>query len=121
MDLPAFLALPPGLIVGMIVLGPLLRWGIAIWTVAKERRRDPAHRSAWRIPVVVLLHSGPWFAIVAGGFAWFILSKPHHAAWNWFFGGALLAPLVFGFYAWKLLKMRKARLKAAQQQPTSVK
>ncbi|HEY3644469.1 MAG TPA: hypothetical protein VGM16_03950 [Gammaproteobacteria bacterium] len=112
MDLPDFLTAPLGLMLGMTVLSPVLRWGFSIWTVVTERRRDPAHRSRWRIVAVALLHSGPWFAIAAGTFAWFMLSRPHTPAWDWFFGGALLAPVIFGLSAARMLKRgRVNRLK----------
>ena len=111
MDLPAFLAAGPGFLLGMMVLSPVLRWGLAIWVVAKERQRDPVHRSRWRIVATVLLHSGPWFAVATGTFTWFILSRPHAEGWDWGFGGALLSPLIYVFYARKLLKLQRARLK----------
>ena len=113
MDLPGFLATPPGVLFGMIVLGPVLRWGLSIWTVTVERRRDLAHRSRWRIVAVTLLHSGPWFVIAAGIFAYFVLSRPRASAWEWFFGGALLAPVLFGLNAARILKrLRQNKLKA---------
>jgi hypothetical protein len=115
MDLPAFLAAAPGFLLGMIVIGPMLRWGASIWVVTKEQRRDPAHRSRWRIVAAVLLHSGPWFGVGAGVFAYFILSRPHGDAWYWFFGGALLSPLVFGLYIWRFLRLRRARSKIDQR------
>lgn len=114
MDLPVFLAAAPGFLFGMTVIGPVLRWAVSIWVVAKERQRDPAHRSRWRIVAAVLLHSGPWFAVAMTAFVWFILSRPHAEGWDWFFGGALLSPLVLGLYMWRFFKLRQAKLKASQ-------
>lgn len=111
MDLPNYLAAIPGLFFGMLVLGPLLRWALALWTVVKEQRRDTQHRSLWRIVPVLFLSSGPWLLSAAIIFTHYMLRPPRADAWNWFFGAALCAPLVFLITIYSMLsKVRKKKL-----------
>jgi hypothetical protein len=111
MDDLSLFAGPGGFFIGMLVWSRILRWGLSLWTVAKERQRDPVHRSRWRIVAAVLLHSGPWTlaALVTGTVL--VFRSPHAHAWNVFFYGLLASALFQGvMMAWILRRIRKRKV-----------
>lgn len=114
MDFLKYFALLPGLMLGMLVVSRLFRWGYSLWSVVEERNRDPVHRSLWRIPAILLLDSGPWLFVAASAFAYFVLRSGHAEAWNWFFGGTLLASLILGLTVYRVFRrVRRAKQKGA--------
>ena len=110
MDDPSVLAAPLGFIIGMFVWSRVLRWALSIWTVNKERARDPSHRSRWRVAATVLLNSGPWTLAAMIVLAALMLTRPHAPGWNYFFYG-VLASLAFQglFMAWFFRKWKAKR------------
>ena len=110
MDDLSLLAGPGGFVIGMLVWSRLLRWGLVLWTVAKERQRDPAHRSRWRLVAAALLNSGPWTLAALVTVTVLVFRSPHAPAWNTFFYG-MLASLIFQglVMAWIARKIRKRK------------
>jgi|GEM_PF-6995114 len=116
MDVALLLSGFGGFMVGLTIWPRVVRWLHSLWTVSTERRRNPAHRSAWRLVAVVLLHSGPWMLAVLIVMAVLILPSPHAAGWNVFFYGFLVG---IGFMAvvaaWLVRKVMKKRAQLAAQ------
>ena len=96
MDIVPFLTGFAGFMAGLLVLGRVIRWVYTLRTVSQERKRDPAHRSRWRLVAAALLDSGPWMFAVLLVMSVVILPKPHQAGWNTFFYGVLASLLVQG-------------------------
>ncbi|HSN18578.1 MAG TPA: hypothetical protein VLV87_10265 [Gammaproteobacteria bacterium] len=110
MDDLSILAAPGGFFIGMLVWSRVLRWTLSIWTVNKERARDPSHRSKWRVAATVLLNSGPWTLAALIVLAVLILLRPHAPAWNAFFYGVLASAAFQGiFMAWFIRKWKARR------------
>jgi threonine/homoserine/homoserine lactone efflux protein len=108
MDNFSIFAAAGGFVLGMLVWSRVLRWGLTIWTVNKERARDPAHRSRWRVAATVLLNSGPWTFAALIVMAALILPRPHVPAWNIFFYGVLASlGLQALMMVWMVSKMRR--------------
>ena len=82
-----------GFFVCMMVWIRVVRWVYSVWLVTRERRRNTAKRSVFRIIATLLLSSGPWALVLFVGFTIYNLSRSHNAAWNWFIVGALFALL----------------------------
>jgi len=110
MDDPSLLLAPAGFFLGMLVSSRIFRWALAVWTVAKERQRDPAHRSHWRIVAAALLDSGPWTLAAFVTVTILVYRSPHAHGWNILFYG-LLAGLVFQglMMAWMLRRLQKRK------------
>jgi hypothetical protein len=112
MDNLSIFAGTAGFFVGLLLCSRVTRWALSLWVVSKERQRDPAHRSRWRIVATVLLNSGPW--ILAGFVALTVLvfRSPHVHAWNGFFCGVLVGLLLQGtmiaWFMWRIHNKRKA-------------
>lgn len=85
-----------GFFLGLIVTQMAVRWALAIVVVLEKRwtyDEEPRQRRTllWALPIVLLLHSGPWAIAVVTLVVFEFLSVPHSAGWNWFFGGFLLS------------------------------
>ena len=114
MDDLSILAAPAGFFVGMLVCSRILRWILSVWTVTRERKRDPSHRSRWRIVAAVLLHSGPWTFMVLVTVTVLVFRSPHVPAWNTFFYGLLASVLFQGLMmAWISRRIRKKKAAGA--------
>lgn len=110
-NLSIFLA-PIGFFIGMFVWSRVLRMGMSVWTVAKERGRDPTHRSRWRVGATLLLNSGIWTLAALIILADLILVRPHAPAWDMFFYGVLASVFFQGLIVlWMARKMKKRRTK----------
>ena len=116
MDVTLLLAGFGGFMVGLTTWPRVVRWIHSLWTVIQERRRDPAHRSRWRLFTVVALHSGPWMLAVLIGLAVLILPSPHAYGWNAFFYGFLAGIIFMALVAiWLVRKVLKRRAHLATQ------
>ena len=114
MDDLSILTAPVGFFFGTFVWSRVLRWVIAIWTVTRERARDPSHRSRWRIAATAFASSGPWTLTAMIILAVLVLTRTHAPAWDYFFYG-VLASLVFQgiFMVWFMRKVRRRKAKEA--------
>jgi len=105
-----------GVLIGLLVLGRVAGW-ISSVDQAIRSGRGSAGLTALGLAAVLLLHSGPWFVVVVGGFAYVILSSPHRPEWAWLFGGMLLAPVINAVVMLRFVKLRRKRLSSPQPQP----
>src|SRR5258708_33495631 len=76
----------------MIFWSMVLRWIGALAVVLEKRwtyRERPMKRRTllWALPIVLLLHSGPWAIATLSLIAFHILSARHATEWDWFFVG----------------------------------
>jgi hypothetical protein len=110
MDDLSLFAAPAGFFIGLLVWTRAVRWAFVMWTVERERQRDPAHRSRWRIVAAALLNSGPWTLAALVTVTILVFRSPHAPAWNVFFYG-ILAGLVFQglMMTWMLRKLQKRK------------
>lgn len=111
MDVVPLLAGLGGFFVGMLVWSRALRWIYSLWAVFKERQRDPAHRSRWRIVTVVFLHSGPWMLASILVLVGLILPSPHAEGWNGFFYGILASLVMQGFIVMWVVRLFQRKRK----------
>lgn len=116
MDPVLYLAALGGFFIGNLIWVRAVRWVYSIWTVVQEQRRDPAHRSRWRLAAPVFLHSGPWLLAGLVVLMVFVLPSPHAQAWNAFFWG-MLAGLVFtgSIGLWFVRRILKKRAQMTMQ------
>lgn len=112
MDVTLLFAGFGGFMVGLTIWPRVVRWIHSLWTVIQEGRRDPAHRSRWRLFTVVVFHSGPWMLAVLIGLAVLILPSPHAYGWNAFFYGFLAGIILMGLMS--ALLVRKVLRRRAQ-------
>jgi len=115
-----YLAAVYGLIAGVFVFGVAGRWVAAIAETLRQYRPDnavepPRRPLAWALPLVLLLHSGPWVLAIAGYLSYYVLSRPHASWWLWFYVGVALSPL---FVCGLILRMRRKRLQASSSDVT---
>ena len=95
-----YIAAIMGFMTFLLVWNRTIRWIHLIWVTIKEQRIS---NSKVPLPVVLFIHSGPWFLVLYIFLAIHILSTPHRPEWGWFFGGALLVPpfiALMVFRAW---------------------
>src|SRR5882724_11341564 len=88
-----------GVFAGILVFNMLLRWVHAIaivsakyWTYGESPRQR--HTLIWALPIVLVLHSGPWAIVVTTLIA---LNMPHSLEWKLFFGGFVLGIALVGY------------------------
>ena len=116
MDITPYLTGLAGFFLGMLVWSRVLRWVFSIVAVAQEQRRDPVHRSKWRLMPVLFLHSGTWMLM-----AFLVLISVgartmHGPGWNGFMTGAYLSPiftLLIMLWTWRRIQSRRKRAKPA--------
>lgn len=120
MDVTLLLAAFGGFMVGLTIWPRVVRWLHSLSIVIQERRRDPTHRSRWRLLSVVVLHSGPWMLVILIAMAILVLPSPHAAGWNAFFYGFLVGIIFMALAAiWLVRKVLKRRAQlAAESQAT---
>ena len=111
-SLLSFLAVPWGIIAGMMLISLAGRWVYAIYTTVRSYRSgNPGLGTRrpfiWALPIVVLLHSGPWALATACYLAYYGLSRPHGPWLLWFFGGVAISPLFVGFAVMRASRRRK--------------
>lgn len=111
--LTKFLAAFLGFFVCMLVWSSTVRWVQSVWLTLREWRNP--QQSKVQLLVVLFLHSGPWLLGLAIFFVVYILSTPHRAEWEWFFGGALFVPPVIALLVLRWY-MHRRRLKDANVQ-----
>jgi len=107
MALSPYIAAYFGIFAGMIIMSMSARW---VYAVNVTVRKYGVNGSPPR------LHSGPWMLGIVGYVGYQILVHPHAPSWNWFFGGAAIAPLVAAlltFKVWRRKKIRRAKTNSA--------
>ena len=84
---PLLLAGFAGFCLGSLVTARAIGW---LGVIESSRKKTPRVAQV----LAVILHSGPW--LLAGMLLWayFMLSRPHALAWEWFFIAAAVAPFV---------------------------
>ena len=87
-----------GFMIGSLLFAKVGRWLATVYESAK----DPNAKSkAGRFASATLLSSGPWFAIAAGMFAYYI----HALSWAiWIYVGAGIAVVLFSCIAFYLAR-----------------
>jgi len=88
-----------GLFAGVFILGAVGRWLYAIVNTVQTYQANapggrPQRTLLWTLPLVVVLHSGPWILAIAGYLSYYLLSRPHASWWLWFYVGASFAPVL---------------------------
>ena len=107
-----FIAVPWGVLAGVMVLSLTARWVYAIYTTIRSLRIADSGLGTRRpligaLPLVLFLHSGPWTLAIAGYLSYYGLSRPHGSWLLWFFGGVAISPLFLGFVAMRAFRRRK--------------
>ena len=77
-----------GFFLGTFLFSRVGGWIQAIAAAFQNRRGDANLKT---VPLVTVLHSGPWLLAAVVYWAYHILSAPHAPAWDWFFGGVITA------------------------------
>jgi len=102
-----------GFFVAILLVAMLVRWFAAIQVVIAKRwtyiDRPQQHRTLlWALPLVLILHSGPWAAAIFVFLLWQLASRPGDLrgfVWG-LIAGALLMAL---FIASALVRVRRRR------------
>ena len=104
-----------GILVGMFFAQIVLRWIFVIGVVLEKHwiyGESPTQRRTllWALPIVLVLHSGPWAIFAIALVAFEILSVVHPVGWNWFFGAFVFGvALIGGLAGVGFARVKKAR------------
>jgi len=99
MELILFIA---GFIAGIFVYLEIIRWVytlLVVWgeyRIAKDFPHLQRRASLWPVPLLFLLHSGPWFLVVVVISTYKILTGQSQPEWFWFLGGFYAYGVIIG-------------------------
>jgi len=113
-DVPTALLLLPGVLLGMILIPAIMRWGLLVHTSLTKHGGDflgaPHRRLLWSAPLVILFHPIPY--IVVGLLLASALAAIGRlsAGWGWLLVSFYAYAAMIGFVVIpKLLALRKIR------------
>jgi len=102
-----------GFFVAVLLTSMIGHWiqAIAVVTAKQWTYGDEPQQSRtllWALPIVLILHSGPWAIAAFLYFSWHVL-LPHRAEWSGFFWGFGLALLLLALLMYRAHLQGRAR------------